>query len=198
MNEFINSLKTLFTDIIEIAPYALVSIILIILTGFIIKYMNKGIKWIMKTARIDELFREILPKGTRISITYIIILLIDVGIIALTTTLILRIFQGIAPETVSLLLLYVSRLVSIIVMLIVFTVSLDLLSRIVALERKIESLFFILLFFFGLSMIIDLTGLSESIKQVLAGGVTLGIGISLGLFVAWILFGDYLERLVKK
>ena len=198
MNEFINSLKTLFTDIIEIAPYALVSIILIMLTGFIIKYMNKGIKWIMKTARIDELFREILPKGTRISITYIIILLIDVGIIALTTTLILRIFQGIAPETVSLLLLYVSRLVSIIVMLIVFTVSLDLLSRIVALERKIESLFFILLFFFGLSMIIDLTGLSESIKQVLAGGVTLGIGISLGLFVAWILFGDYLERLVKK
>ncbi|MEM4427699.1 MAG: hypothetical protein QW036_02990, partial [Zestosphaera sp.] len=118
----------------------------------------------------------------------------DMGIALLAITMIIRVLALATSDTYVELVTYVTRVVSVVIMLLVLMVALDILSKTVVFEKKVESLLFILLFFFGLSMIIDLTGLSPEMKSSLGWGVAIGVGLSLGIFTLWLLFSDMLEK----
>lgn len=190
--------KTLLLEFANLIPYVLLAVVVLVASAFLIKLVNKVIRWVSKTLRLDEFVRELVPGGLRLSVTSLVILLTDVGIALITLLIVVRIFYLIVPSTASEIIPYVSKLGSVTVMLILFVVALDLLSKVIVFERKTESLFFIVLFFLGLAMIIDLTGLSADVKAALGWGLAIGVGLALGIFVAWFLFSEYLDRLVKE
>jgi len=43
-------------------------------------------------------------------------------------------------------------------------------------------------------LIIDVTALSSEVKAALTWGLSLGIGLSIGVFTVWYFFGDLLKK----
>ena len=45
-------------------------------------------------------------------------------------------------------------------------------------------------------MLVDVTALSEQVKNALITGLSIGVGISVGVFAVWFFFHDYLDKLI--
>ncbi len=46
-------------------------------------------------------------------------------------------------------------------------------------------------------MLMDITALSDSAKNSLISGLSMGVGISLGVFAIWLFFHNYLDRMLE-
>lgn len=47
------------------------------------------------------------------------------------------------------------------------------------------------------AMLIDVTALSNEIKQALATGLSIGVGVTIGAFAIWFFFHEYLDARFK-
>jgi len=47
-------------------------------------------------------------------------------------------------------------------------------------------------------MIVDLTSLSEPAKRALEQGLSIGVGIAIGVFAVWFFFHQYLDKAIRK
>lgn len=192
--EITDVLYEVLRSIVRLVPYVMIAAGIALLSILLVKLINKVIRWVVRVGNLEDLVKEVVPGGLRFSITTIIIMIADIGIALLAITMIIRVFALATSGTYTELLTYITRVVSVAIMLLVLMVALDILSKTVVFERKVESLLFILLFFFGLAMIVDLTGLSPEMKSSLGWGVAIGVGLSLGIFTLWFLFSGILEK----
>ncbi|MEO3993852.1 MAG: hypothetical protein QN229_06090 [Desulfurococcaceae archaeon TW002] len=192
--EIIDMLYEVLRSTVRLIPYVVVAIGIILLSIFLTKLINKVIRWIVRVGNLEDLVKGIVPGGLRFSVATLIIMIADMSIALLAITMVIRVFALATSNTYVELVTYITRVVSIAIMLLILMVALDILSKTVIFEKKVESLLFILLFFFGLAMIVDLTGLSPEMKSSLGWGVAIGVGLSLGIFTLWLLFGDILDK----
>lgn len=181
-------------DTLTLFPYIVLAIAVMVIAIVVIKLVNGLIKWLIKVSNLEELLRSILPTGTRFPLTSLIVVITDVMVFSLFVILGIRIISIASPNIYEGAVLYVSRVASVVVTLLILLASLDILTKVITLEKKTESLFFILLFFFGISMFIDLIALSQEMRSSLSLGIAIGIGLSLGIFTLWLLFGERLGR----
>ncbi|MEM4032281.1 MAG: hypothetical protein QXV53_03150 [Zestosphaera sp.] len=192
--EITDILYEVLRSTVRLIPYLVIAVGIALLSILLAKLINKVIRWIVRVGNLEDLVKEVIPGGLRFSVATITIMIADMGIALLAITMIIRVLALATSDTYVELVTYVTRVVSVVIMLLVLMVALDILSKTVVFEKKVESLLFILLFFFGLSMIIDLTGLSPEMKSSLGWGVAIGVGLSLGIFTLWLLFSDMLEK----
>lgn len=192
--EITDILYEVLRSTVRLIPYVVVAVGIVLLSILLAKLINKVIRWIVRVGNLEDLVKEVVPGGLRFSVATITIMIADIGIALLAITMIIRVFALATSGTYADLVTYVTRVVSVLIMLLVLMVALDILSKTVVFEKKVESLLFILLFFFGLTMIVDLTGLSPEMKSSLGWGVAIGVGLSLGIFTLWLLFSDILEK----
>ncbi|MEM0025030.1 MAG: hypothetical protein QXM42_06390 [Zestosphaera sp.] len=192
--EITDILYEVLRSTVRLIPYLVIAVGIALLSILLAKLINKVIRWIVRVGNLEDLVKEVIPGGLRFSVATITIMIADMGIALLAITMIIRVLALATSNTYVELVTYVTRVVSVVIMLLVLMVALDILSKTVVFEKKVESLLFILLFFFGLSMIIDLTGLSPEMKSSLGWGVAIGVGLSLGIFTLWLLFSDMLEK----
>lgn len=192
--EITDILYEVLRSTVRLIPYVIIAVGIVLLSILLAKLINKVIRWIVRVGNLEDLVKEVVPGGLRFSVATITIMIADIGIALLAITMIIRVFALATSGTYADLVTYVTRVVSILIMLLVLMVALDILSKTVVFEKKVESLLFILLFFFGLTMIVDLTGLSPEMKSSLGWGVAIGVGLSLGIFTLWLLFSDILEK----
>lgn len=192
--EITDILYEVLRSTVRLVPYVIVAVGIALLSILLAKLVNKAIRWVVRVGNLEDLVKEVVPGGLRFSVTTITIMIADTGIALLAITLIIRVFALATSNTYVELLTYITRVVSVVIMLLVLMVALDVVSKAVVFEKKVESLLFILLFFFGLTMIVDLTGLSPEMKSSLGWGVAIGVGLSLGIFTLWLLFSDVLEK----
>lgn len=192
--EITDILYEVLRSTVRLIPYVVVAVGIVLLSVLLAKLINKVIRWIVRVGNLEDLVKEVVPGGLRFSVATITIMIADIGIALLAITMIIRVFALATSGTYADLVTYVTRVVSVLIMLLVLMVALDILSKTVVFEKKVESLLFILLFFFGLTMIVDLTGLSPEMKSSLGWGVAIGVGLSLGIFTLWLLFSDILEK----
>ena len=68
----------------------------------------------------------------------------------------------------------------------------------IGMETKLRGymLFITLLLF--LTMLVDITALTEPAKKALMEGLSTGIGLSVGAFAVWFFFHEYLDKVFKK
>lgn len=192
--EITDILYEVLRSTVRLIPYVVVAVGIILLSILLAKLINKVIRWIVRVGNLEDLVKGVVPGGLRFSVATLIIMIADTGIALLAITMIIRVFALATSATYAELVTYITRVVSIVIMLLILMVALDILSKTVIFEKKVESLLFILLFFFGLAMIVDLTGLSPEMKSSLGWGVAIGVGLSLGIFTLWLLFSDLLEK----
>ena len=192
--EMTDILYEVLRSTVRLVPYVIVAAGIALLSILLAKLVNKVIRLVVRASNLEDLVKEVVPGGLRFSVATITIMVADIGIALLAITMIIRVLALVTPDTYAELLAYITRVVSVVIMLLVLMIALDIVSRVVVFEKKVESLLFILLFFFGLTMIVDLTSLSPEMKTSLGWGVAIGIGLSLGIFTLWLLFSDMLEK----
>ncbi len=192
--EITDILYEVLRSTVRLIPYVVLAVGIVLLSILLAKLINKVIRWVVRVSNLEDLVKGAVPGGLRFSVTTLTIMIADIGIALLTVTMIIRLLALATSDTYAELVTYIARVVSIMIMLLILMVALDILSKTVIFEKKVESLLFILLFFFGLAMIVDLTGLSPEMKSSLGWGVAIGVGLSLGIFTLWLLFSDMLEK----
>ncbi len=183
-------------EIAQTAPKFAVCILIVLVGILAVKGVNMLIKFVLEKGRIEEFIKRM--TGTYIPLTRITIILADLGI---ALAIIAGILHLIAPELVTAYnegLNYVARFVSVIILSLIAILGLTSLVSLVRIEEKLKSFVMLMAFLLILSLLIDLTALSSEIKSALVNGISIGIGLSIGVFALWFFFGEYIEERLKR
>jgi hypothetical protein len=191
-------LQQIATDLVTFLPRIVLAVIVLALTFAILKLLNKVLLRALKLVGFDELFRKLAQAELPFSINSLIVALADVGLILLALFGIADLF--LEPQGTVLLreaLGYGARVVSVIAAVIFTFVIFSVLIVRVRIESRMRGYVIFILLILITAMILDLTALSDSTKQALESGLSLGLGIAVGVFAVWFFFHDYLDKYLK-
>lgn len=194
---FIKALQQIVTDIMAFLPKIVLAIVVLTITILIIKLMNLIFGKILKLINLEEIFKKIVKIQLPFSLNNFIIILIDIGIMFIALFGIASLFLN--PQQMELvkeIIRYGARIISVIaITILTFTMFSALIERMSVETRMRGYIIFILLILVTI-MVIDLTALSESTKIALLGGLSIGLGIAIGVFAIWFFFHDYFDKLL--
>ncbi len=185
--------KLALGDVARIVPEILL-VLAIIATYFALGILiTKLIKRLFTLLRVDELLKPFL-KQTYFSLSGLVTALINLGIALLA---LYTIVLTVAPQqihTLNLVIGYVSRVASVVFLVIFIFIALNAIVDKMRVEAKMKGFILLLLIFITIVPTLDITALSPEVKSALAWGLSLGIGLSIGVFSAWYFFHEILER----
>jgi hypothetical protein len=180
-------------DVEALIPKIVVSVILVCLF-FVLGYIvNRTLSKIFDVVKIDELFKP-LAKHINLSFSSLILAIVNVGIAltALYTISSVAFPEGI--KYVNTALDYFGRVLSVIFLIAIVFVAVSRISEKVAVEGKMKGFMTLMTLFIVLVLLIDVTNLTPEIKSALAWGLSIGVGISMGVFTVWFFFHDILSK----
>ncbi len=198
LEELKSILDPIFSELITYFPRITLSIITLIIILLLIKLINGLIRWITRISNLENLIKDIFPGSLRISLTTLIIIFADLGLLLAGIATIGRLLIINQPELYATIILYTSRIISIIILMLVFTVGLDAFMKHIQIERKFENMFVLITLLLLIIVLIDLTAFSPEIKYAISLGISIGLGLILGIFAFWLLFRDYIETRKKQ
>ncbi|MEM1620173.1 MAG: hypothetical protein QXU52_05485, partial [Fervidicoccaceae archaeon] len=88
---------------------------------------------------------------------------------------------------------FVLRIASVGLVLVFAMVGFSLLTRLLRPGGRIEAMLILTTFFIVFAALLDLTSLSPEVRSALASGLSLGLGLSIGVLSLWLFFGEYIE-----
>jgi len=191
-----NNIKQFMINLINTAPKILTSVLIFLVALVSIKYVNRLITFIMDRTKFEEFVYKI--TGTQIPLTKMFIIITDIGIVLVAIAGVLNV---VAPDLVVVYrqgLDYFARLASVIVLSIVSILGLNAIISFIRIEEKIKSFVVLIAFLMIFAFLIDLTALSNVVKNAIVSGISIGIGVAIGAFAIWFLFGEYIERVVRR
>lgn len=190
------SLRQIARDLVSLMPKIFIALIIFALTFLVIKILNISFRKLLKFAKLDEIVQKITGFAFPFSISSLLILLADIGVVLISFYAVVHLFlQAQYIQLVTEALYYGARVISIIVIaIILFSIFGVAISRI-RVETRLRgyTLFIILLLI--TAMLVDVTALSDPVKNALITGLSLGVGISVGVFAIWFFFHDYLDKM---
>lgn len=186
-------------EIVGLIPKILVGLIIAILTFLLIKSVNYFLRKMLRLARFDGMFEELSGCSLPFSIETLVVLLADLGIGLVSLYSLVGIFAGeMYLEIVKGALYYGARIASVVLLgIFLLTIFNTLVSR-VRVETRLRSYGMFLVLLMVTAMLIDITALSDPVKNALITGLSIGVGISIGVFAVWFFFHDSIDRLVKQ
>ena len=188
-----DALKLAIKELIEYLPSIFLALTLIAIYIAIALIINNILRKVFKLLRVDELIRP-LTKQLYLSLTNLVILLVDLGLALLAIYSIILILLPSYIEYASLFLNYVGRIASIVFVIIIAFISLNVIVGYIRLETKLRGFMFLILLFVTLILIIDITTLSAEVRTALAWGIGIGISLMIAIFSIWYFFHDIIER----
>lgn len=191
-------LDSIFSELTLFFPRIILSIIVIMTIFLLIKLINRFIKWIIQVSNLESFIKDIFPKSLRISLTTLITICADLGLLLAGIAIIGKLIIVNEPELYANIILYTSRIISIIILMLIFIVGLDAFMKYIEMERKFENIFVLITLLLLMIVLIDLTSFSPEIKYAIGLGISIGLGLTLGIFAFWLLFRDYIEAHTKK
>ena len=192
-------LNQIASEIVNFIPKILIALVIILIAIAVIKVLNFIFRKLLGMAKIDEFF----AKATRISLPFsivnLLIYLADLGIILIALYSIVDICAG--PTYTQLMtdvLYYGARIASVIVITLVIFASFNLIVRRLRVETRLRGYMLFIVMLLVTAMLVDITALSDPVKSALIMGISIGVGISLGVFAIWFFFHEYLDRILEK
>ncbi len=181
-------------DIVSALPKVLLATVIMLATFIIIKLVNRAVKWLVFTGRLEDVIREIVPGGTRIPLATLFSILADAAIIVASTATVIRLYVPEGTHLYQELVSYLARAGSVAVLALLALVVVDAVVKSIRLERKTERFFVMLTSLLLVILVVDLAALSNEVKMALTAGLALGVGLLVGVFSLWAFFGDYIEE----
>jgi hypothetical protein len=187
--------RQIATEIIQLMPKILIVVIVLAVAVLAIKVLNLSFRKLLKIAKLDALFKQLSGFSMPFSLESLIVFLADLGIALISLYAIVSLFLG--EQYLQLMnegLYYGARIVSIVVIAIVLLAFFNTLIGRIRIESRLRSyaMFIVLLLITAM-----LIALSESVKHALITGLSIGVGISIGVFAVWFFFHNYLDKMAK-
>ena len=186
-------------ELLSLVPKFIVAIIVIIVAFLILRFVGGAIKKLLSLANIDKLIERYLRVKLPISLNTIILAIFYIGVILAVLYALISIFFGeVYIELANSLLLYGARVISVIVLAIILFAAFSSIIEKIRVESRMKGYLFFVVMLLLTAMLIDVTALSDPVKQSLYAGLSMGIGASLAVFSVWFFFHEYLDKLVAK
>lgn len=194
---FVDAMSEIVTDIATLLPRIILTIIILIIAFLAIRLLNIFFKRLLKLVNLDGIFKTLVKTELPFSLSNLIIILIDAGIILIAIFGLSNIFFDPSQmELIRGIFEYALRILSIIAVTILWFMMFDLLIERVRTDFRLRGYVLFILLIIVTMMIVDLTALSHSTKSVMEQGLSIGLGITVGVFAIWFFFHDYLDKLI--
>ncbi len=179
-------------------PKILIAVIILAVAVLAVKVLNLSFRKLLKIAKLDALFTQLSGFSMPFSLESLTVFLADLGIALISLYAIVGLFLG--EQYLQLMnegLYYAARIVSIVVIAIVLLAFFNTLIGRIRIETRLRSYAMFIVLLLITAMLIDITALSESVKHALITGLSIGVGISIGVFAIWFFFHNYLDKMAK-
>jgi len=194
---FVDAMSEIVTDIATLLPKIILTIIVLIIAFLAIRLLNIFFKRLLELVNLDDVFKTLVKTELPFSLSNLIIILIDAGIILIAIFGLSNIFFDPSQmELIRGIFEYALRILSIIAVTILWFMMFDLLIERVSTESRLRGYILFILLIIVTMMIVDLTALSQSTKSVMEQGLSIGLAITVGVFAIWFFFHDYLDKLI--
>ncbi len=191
-------LKEIAKEIVNLMPRVFLAVVIFVSAALIIKVVNLILKKLLKFANINELIKSLFGVEFPISIDKLIVFLADFGVVLIALYGVFNLIFG--PQQMSVVneaIMYGTRVLSAtIVIIFVFSAFNAFINRI-KVETKLRGYFMFILLLMTTALLIDITSLSDPVKNALVTGLSIGIGISIGVFAAWFFFKEYMDKFLE-
>ncbi len=196
------TLRSIFAQIAEetirLIPRIFIALIIIAFTFLAIKVLNLAFRKLLKLAKLDTVFKQLSGFSLPFSLDNLIVYLADLGIALISLYALVNMFSG--PQYLQLMnegLYYGARLVSIVLIAIIIIAIFSALVGKINVESRLRSYAMFIVLLLITAMLIDITALSDPVKNALIIGLAIGVGISIGVFAIWFFFHEYFDQRFK-
>ncbi len=194
---FVDAMSEIVTDIATLLPKIILTIIVLIIAFLAIRLLNVFFKRLLELVNLDGIFKTLVKTELPFSLSNLIIILLDAGILLIAIFGLSNIFFDPSQmELIRGIFEYALRILSIIAVTILWFMMFNLLIERVSTESRLRGYILFILLIIVTMMIVDLTALSHSTKSVMEYGLSIGLGITVGVFAIWFFFHDYLDKLI--
>jgi len=188
-------LQLISREVVLLIPKIIIATLIIVVTYLSLRILSYIMKKLLGFANIDGLVKKYWGEMLPFSFNKLIVFLVYIAVLLASIYGIVTLF--ITPEymqAVSSMIVYGTRIISVIVVALIFFTIFTLVIEKVRVESRLRGYIFFIVTLLLTSMIIDVTTLSESVKESLYMGLSIGIGASLAVFAIWFFFHEYIER----
>lgn len=185
-------------ETVQLLPKVFLALIIIAVIFLAAKVLNYGFRQVFKLTKLDVWFKRLTGFGLPFTIDGLILFLADLGLALTAIYAIAHLFLD--PQYLAVMnegLYYGARIISIVIVSIVLIAIFNLIINRVRVETRLRSYAMLIVLLLVTAMLIDLTALSEHVKQALTTGLSLGVGISIGIFAFWFFFHEYFDQFLK-
>ncbi|MGC9020528.1 MAG: hypothetical protein ACP5KE_04905 [Candidatus Methanodesulfokora sp.] len=192
-----DALLSISQELIQLFPKIALSILLIMLFLLIIKGVNRLIRWLLKVSDVEGFLGRYSASFLMTPITQVFIVLSDLGLIMLLSAILLNVFLPAGSEAYNLYVSYLGRIGSVAFLAIIFVFGISSVMSLVKLEDKVKGMIMLISLLMIFAVLIDLTNLGGEIKAGLVWGISLGVGITIGVFSIWFFFKESIDSLCR-
>ncbi|MGC9103879.1 MAG: hypothetical protein ACP5JF_03690 [Candidatus Methanodesulfokora sp.] len=192
-----DALLSISQELIQLFPKIALSILLIMLFLLIIKGVNRLIRWLLKVSDVEGFLGRYSASFLMTPITQVFIVLSDLGLIMLLSAILLSVFLPAGSEAYNLYVSYLGRIGSVAFLAIIFVFGISSVMSLVKLEDKVKGMIMLISLLMIFAVLIDLTNLGGEIKAGLVWGISLGVGITIGVFSIWFFFKESIDSLCR-
>jgi len=191
-----DAFRQIAQEVVFIMPKIFVMLVILAITFLVIKILNISLRKILSFAELDKMVKKLAGFSLPFSISNLLIFLADLGVVLISLYAIVNLFLEaqylpLVTEAIS----YGARVISIVVLAIfLFSIFGIVISRI-RVETRLRGYTLFIILLLVTAMLVDVTALSEPVKNALITGLSIGVGISVGVFAVWFFFHDYLDEM---
>ncbi|MCD6445735.1 hypothetical protein J7L49_02990 [Candidatus Bathyarchaeota archaeon] len=192
-------LNQMASETVKFIPKILIALVIILITVAIVKVINFLFRKLLEIAKIDKFFAKIAGVKIPFSITNLFIYLTDLGIILIALYSIVDVCAG--PQYTRLMtnvLYYGAKVASVIIITLLIFASFNFIVQRLRAETRLRGYMLFIAMLLITAMLVDVTALSDQVKSALITGISIGVGISLGVFAIWFFFHEYLDKIITK
>ncbi|MBS7637607.1 hypothetical protein KEJ49_01775 [Candidatus Bathyarchaeota archaeon] len=186
-------------EVVRLLPRLLAALVIIALTLMGIRIVNLSFRKLLALARLDEMFKQLSGFSLPFSIDSLIIFLADLGISLISLYAMVGLF--LPSQHLHLMnegLAYGARVLSVILLAVILLAIFNSIVGRIRVEARLRSYAMFIVLLLVTAMLVDITALSEQVKNELIGGLSLGVGISIGVFAIWFFFHEYFDELIRR
>lgn len=191
-------LTQIASETVWLIPKIFILLIVIVLTFLTIKVLNYAFRKLLKLAKLNELFKQLSGFSLAFSLDSLIIFLADLGIVLISLYAIVNLFLG--EQYLQIMnegIYYGARVISIVIIALIILATFTTVIDRIKVETRLRSYALFIVLLLITAMLVDITALSDPVKNALITGLSIGVGISIGVFAMWFFFHDYINRMAK-
>ena len=191
------ALRLALRDLIEIVPDILIALAIIAVYLAIAIILTRLVKKLFIVFKVDELLKPIL-KHAYFSITNLVLVLMNIGLALMALySIVLTLFPE-QVHTTTLIINYAARVASVVFLIFFIFIALNSVVERIRMEAKLRGFILLVTLFMTIVPLLDVTALSPEVKTALAWGISIGIGLTIGVFAAWYFFHEILEEKIRE